>query len=89
MYHAALRVKQNVAIVPVFNLQDVAQQRVASHRLKESVAGLCISLASPARIQLLLRGQLRDSLFHLRAYFSLTSTLSCLNLALGLRGCGR
>ena len=40
MHHVALRIEQNVSIVSVFNLQNVAEERVAGHRLHEGQSRL-------------------------------------------------
>jgi hypothetical protein len=35
MHHVSLRIEQNVSVVSVFDLQNVAEERVAGHRLHE------------------------------------------------------
>ena len=42
--HMALNVNQNVFIVPVFNLQDIADQTVGAERVREVLQGLLILL---------------------------------------------
>ena len=67
MDHVALPVQQNVPIVPVLDLQDVAEQRVASHRLQEGIAGLRVLFTTLPGLKLLLGPQLLDSLRDLLA----------------------
>ena len=65
MDHVALRIQQNVAIVSVFDLQDVAKERVAGGRLEEVVASFCVAFAGDPRLELLLWTQLLDTFGHL------------------------
>ena len=57
----AFRVEQNVAIMPVFDLQNVAEERVTCNWLQESISSFSVALAGLAELQLLLRSQLFDT----------------------------
>jgi hypothetical protein len=46
VHHVAPRIEQNVSIVSVFDLQNVAEERVAGHRLHEGQPRLLQSLLS-------------------------------------------
>lgn len=43
MDHVAARVKENVSVVSVFNLQNVAKERVADHGSHEVLLGSLVS----------------------------------------------
>ena len=51
--HVALRVEQDVPIVSVLDLQNVAEKGVAGRRLQEVVASLGIAFAGDASLELL------------------------------------
>lgn len=54
MHHVTNRVQQNVSIVAIFDLQDIAQQGVASHRPHEILFRCLISTDADQILLLLL-----------------------------------
>ena len=58
----ALRVEQNVPIVSILDLQDVAEEGVTGSRLQEVVASLGIAFPGDACLELLRGAQLLDAL---------------------------